>query len=272
VINVSVLITTLNAADSLPACLASLKDFDEVIIIDSNSSDKTQKIAQEHCATFINYQWDGQYPKKRQWCLDNLDIRNEFIFFVDADEVLTSELIEEIKYLNFDVAGYFVRGHYVWKNKTLKHGLKNNKLALFHRHKIEFPVVDDLDIEGMGEIEGHYQPVLKDLYKHEPIGQLKSGLQHNAYEDTERWNARHLRYAQWEADMIRRNAYPKDPNRMRECLKNRFRQLPMRGLIAFCHSYFLKLGFLDGLAGYEFAQSRRQYYQMVKTALSANKS
>lgn len=270
-IKVSVLVTTLNAADILPDCLTVLKDFNEIIVIDSNSQDGTQDIAQNFGAKFVNYEWDKKYPKKRQWCLDNIDIKNDFVFFVDADEVLTSDLIEEIKSLDLNTAGYFVKGNYIWRNKILKYGLKNNKLVLLNRHKIEFPVIDDLDIEGMGEIEGHYQPVLKKAYQSEVIGQLKSCLYHDAYDNQAQWESRHKRYAAWEAGMIKRQAYPKDPSALRELIKSTFRRLPARGFIAFCHSYILKLGFLDGIAGYQFARSRWRYYQMVSAALSANK-
>lgn len=270
--NISVLITTLNAAEELSACLTSLTGFDDVIVIDSKSQDSTQDIAHHFDARVVNYEWNGAYPKKRQWCLDHLEIKNDYIFFVDADEVLTLDLIAEIKSLDLSAAGYFVRGNYLWQDKILNHGLKNNKLVLFDRHKIEFPVVNDLDIEGMGEMEGHYQPILKDRYKNETVGQVTSCLHHNAYDNPAQWEARHKRYAAWEAQMIKRDAYPKDPSSLREILKNTFRKLPARGFIAFCHSYILKLGFLDGVAGYQFARSRWHYYQMVSNALKTNKS
>lgn len=258
--NVSVLITTLNEEARLRACIEALRGFDDIIVIDSGSHDKTVEIAAQCGAWVSEYKWNGAYPKKRQYCLENLNIKHDYVFFVDADEIVTPALIEEIKALDFKAAGYFVRGQYVWKGRVLKHGMTNNKLALFNRHKIEFPVIDDLDIEGMGEIEGHYQPVLKAAYAYEEIGQLHNPLIHDAYEG---WQERHRRYAQWEAAMIKRGAYPKDPNAFRQILKQVFRRLPLRGFIAFFHCYFLKAGFLEGRAGFNFARSRLQYYQMV---------
>jgi len=267
-INVSVLITTLNEAERLPRCLAALKGFDEIIVIDSNSADTTKQVVQSFGAQYVNYKWSGQYPKKRQWCLDNLDIKNDFVFFVDADEIITSELVEEIKALDFSAAGYFVKGKYIWNNQILNHGLKNNKLALFNRHKVEFPVIDDLDIKGMGEIEGHYQPVLKSTVSRETICQLRSELLHDA---SGGWQERHQRYAYWEAEMIKRNAYPKDPSALRQSLKKVFRRIPLRGFIAFCHSFIWKRGFLDGRAGFDFAVSRMRYYKIVSAALKTNR-
>ncbi len=270
-IPVSVLVTTLNEERNLARCLAALKDFDEIIVIDSHSHDKTVEIAKKHSASIRFFQWNHHYPKKRQWCMDNLKTKNDFIFFVDGDEEVTPELLKEISVLDFSCAGYFVKGRYCWREKMLDHGLKNNKLALFNRHKIEFPAVDDLDIPGMGEMEGHYQPVLKADYKHEKFGQLQNPLNHFAYEDYQNWQKRHERYAMWEAAMISRKSYPKDPVVWREKLKSRFRRMPLRPWAAFIHSYVIKAGFLDGIAGWSFARSRFTYYASVNRALNANK-
>lgn len=277
-INVSVIITTLNEAQNLPRCLTALKDFDEVIIVDSGSVDETQNIAAQHHATFHDYQWNGAYPKKRQWCLDNITTKHDYIFFVDADEEVTTDLVAEIKNLDFQKSGYFVKGRYCWDGKILTYGLQNNKLALFHRYQFEFPVIDDLHDFSMGEMEGHYQPVLKEGGEHCQIGQLKQSLNHfahdshDAHENCDKWRNRHQRYAAWEAGMIVNKAYPKEVSPYRQILKDVFRKLPCRGVVAFIHCYILKLGFLDGRAGFHFAKSRWTYYQMVSAALKTNKA
>lgn len=262
---------TLNEAHNLPRCLVALQGFDEIIVIDSGSTDSTVEVAKNFGARIENFQWNGAYPKKRQWVLDNINIKNNFIFFVDADEEVTPDLIKEIKNLDFKAAGYFVKGQYIWNGQPLKYGLKNNKLVLFNRHKIKFPIVEDLTIEGMGEIEGHYQPILKKAYKNERLNHLKFPLHHFAYENGQAWEDRHVRYAHWEAQMIKRKAYPKEPHQGRDILKNIFRYFPWRGCIAFGYSYFFKLGFLDGKVGYDFAKSRTAYYRMVANALKSSR-
>ena len=266
-IPVSVIITTLNEAKNLARCLEAVKHFDEIIVVDSGSTDETVKIAQKFGVRVERFEWNGQYPKKRQWCLDSLNIKYDFVFWVDGDEQVSPMLMTEIYQLDFSAAGYFVRGIYAGEEGYLFHGLQNNKLALFNRHKIKFPVVNDLDIDGMGEIEGHYQPVLKPSFQSDKILQLKEPVFHYAYEDDEAWQGRHARYALWEAGMIARDAYPKDPNKSRELLKSLFRKMPLRGVIAFCHSYFLKSGYKDGRDGLKFAKSRYDYYTMVATEL-----
>lgn len=258
-IPVSVIIVTKNEAGRIGRCLSALRAFGEIIVVDSQSTDETQNLARRHGAQIVDFIWNGQYPKKRQWCLDHLDLKHDFVFFVDADEIVTPDLIAEIRALDFTAAGYFVRGRYVFENRPLKFGLCNNKLALIDRRKMEFPVVNDLDIPGMGEIEGHYQPVLKFGREAEKIGQLKAPLLHYAYEDKAGWQARHMRYAAWEHGMNAHKAWPQDAR----LAKRVFKTLPFQAAAAFIHAYVLKLGFLDGSAGFKFARSRYWYYRMI---------
>ena len=259
-IPVSVIVTTKNEEKNLSRCLASLERFDEVIVVDSQSTDTTADIARSFGVLVMPFVWNGAYPKKRQWCLDHLRLKHDRIFFLDADEEASADLCDEIAALDWSCAGYFVKGAYVLNGRTLRFGLKNNKLCLFDRHKIHFPVVDDLDLPGMGEMEGHYQPVLKDGVT-EKLGTLQTHVLHHAMEDSLRHDLRHDGYAAWERGMRQRNAYPADITPMRRLLKRCFTRLPWRPFAAFLHSYVLKLGFLDGAAGYSLAKSRLSYYR-----------
>ncbi len=266
---VSVIIATKNEAKRIDKCIDALKAFDEIIVVDSGSTDGTQDIAQGCGATVIPYKWNGAYPKKRQWCLDHLALRHDWIFFVDADEIVTEKMVEDIRALfakgHPDCDGYFVPGRYVLNGRTQRFGLVNNKLALLDRRRFEFPVVNDLGLPGMGEMEGHYQPVPctgRDV----KIGQLKSWMLHDAYGSPEEWLARHRRYAAWEAGMNTRGAWPEDPVKVRQVLKRMFRIMPLRSHIAFLHSYFLRLGFLDGFNGLRLAADRYRYYRLISHA------
>lgn len=260
-IPVTVLVTTKNEEHNLARCLAALERFDEVIVVDSNSEDSTSDIARSFGATLVPFTWNGHYPKKRQWCLDTLPLKHDRVFFVDADEEVTSALCDEIAALDWRCAGYFVKGAYVIDGKVLRFGLKNNKLCLFDRRLVEFPVVDDLDIPGMGEIEGHYQPVLK--AGRGSLGSLKQSLHHYAMEDWDRWWLRHKGYAKWQAQVEARNVLPKENSMLRHCLKSFFNKIPVRSSAAFFHSYIIKGGILDGLAGIKLAISRKMYYDNI---------
>jgi glycosyltransferase involved in cell wall biosynthesis len=265
-IPVSVLVVTRNEALCIGVCLAALRGFSEVIVIDSASADSTKERAAAHGAKIVDFVWNGAYPKKRQWCLDNLELAHDWVLFVDADEIITAENMIEIAKLFEKGApaccGYFLSGQYVSGGRVLRHGLRNGKLALFNRRQLAFPVVNDLGLP-LGEIEGHYQPARKKAFRNARIGHLNAPLLHYADCKGEKWQARHRKYAAWEAGMNRRSAWPADPVPARESLKRLFRAAPLRPQIAFAHSYFLKLGLLDGRAGYDFARSRAEYYRMV---------
>lgn len=257
---ISVVVVTKNAAEMLRHCLMALSDFYHVVVADSNSEDESVTIAESLGIPVEDFTWNGQYPKKRQWCLDHLEELREYVFFIDADEIVTAELVAEIKSLGGDKAGYFVQGQYMFENKLLRHGMRNNKLCLISHSEIQFPVVDDLDIKGMGEIEGHYQPVLKQK-KRDEFGTLKAPLIHYAYDVN--WDERHQRYACWQAAVEARKALPGDVTLIRKTLKIIFSIAALRPAMAFLHSYIFKMGFLDGGAGYRFALSRYRYYRMI---------
>lgn len=267
-IPISVIIVTKNEAQRIAATLSALSGFEDIWVVDSKSRDATRDIAFQQGAQVVNYTWDGQYPKKRQWVLENCSLKYERIFFVDADEIVTPDLVSEIASLDWQCAGYFIKGRYMSGGKILRYGLHNNKLCLFDRRKIEFPVVDDLDLEGMGEIEGHYQPMLKAGHEREAIGQLLTPILHDALDDMQSWRTRHLRYAKWEAGMNKKNTWPRDPKVLRQILKIIFRGMPFRDLVAFIHCYVFALGFLDGRAGYEFAKRRGAYYRMINDSIN----
>lgn len=268
-IPVSVIVMTRNEAARLPRCLAALKDFSEVFVVDSASTDGTQAAALEYGARVIPYVWDRRYPKKKQWCLDHLPFSHDWVFYVDADEVVSAELKEELRAL-FSAGpkkdGYFIAGRMVWQGRILRHGMHNNKLCFFNRHKFIYPAVDDLGLPGMGEVEGHYQPVPRPGCAGVRLGKLSAAMEHYGADDPEEWLARHRRYALWEAGMNARKAWPRDALALRQALKTIFRTLPRRDLAAFIHAYIWKRGFLDGRAGLDYARKRAAYYRMIRNA------
>ena len=94
---VSVIIPVRNEAKNLPRCLQALKDVGEVYVIDSQSSDDTVEIARSHGAKVVQFHYRGGWPKKRQWAINTLPLTHDWILLLDADEVLTPELAEEIR-------------------------------------------------------------------------------------------------------------------------------------------------------------------------------
>lgn len=266
-IPVSAIVVTKNEAKRIESCLEALKGFAEVLVVDSESADATQELARKSGAGVVCFKWNGQYPKKRQWILDNVSLKYDWAFFVDADEIVTPELVREIRDLFSSgqppYAGYFVTGRYLVDGQVLRFGMPNRKIALFDKIKMEFPVVDDLDIPGMGEIEGHYQPVLKNPCFR--IGYMKNFLIHDAFGDERAWRFRHEKYARWEAGMNRKGAWPADPVLWRDGVKRVFRVLRFRAELMFLLGYILKMGFFDGKYGKKLAVSKYKYYKLISS-------
>src|SRR5437868_10268505 len=135
-IPVSVVIAVKNEAKNLPRCLESVRNFGEVVVIDSQSSDATIDIARARGANVVQFYYGGGWPKKRQWGLDNLPLRHEWILLLDADESVTPELIAEIRLAvtQCEIDGYYIGLDLFFLGKRLRHcGASFYKLCLFRR-------------------------------------------------------------------------------------------------------------------------------------------
>ena len=87
----SVLVPVKNEAENLRACLTTVAFADEVVVIDSASSDRTPEIAREAGARVVQFDWNGEFPRKKNWALENVPWRNAWVLIIDADERITPE-------------------------------------------------------------------------------------------------------------------------------------------------------------------------------------
>ncbi|MBP2296722.1 glycosyltransferase family 2 protein [Azospirillum rugosum] len=263
-IPVSVVVMTRNEAANLPHCLPALGRFAQVFVVDSGSSDGTVSIARSLGATVVPFRWNGRYPKKKQWCLDHLPFRHDWVLFVDADERLDETLVAEIARLMEDGprhAGYFIDGRPVFLGQRLRFGAGNRKLALLDRRRARFPEVPDLDVAAMWEVEGHYQPEIAGS-----VGRLRHAMEHADEKPLSAWFDRHNRYSDWEAALRadgRMAALIGKETGLRRWLKRVLHRAPGRPMLVFLHAYLLRLGFLDGRAGLHHALARAFYYWQV---------
>jgi Glycosyl transferase family 2 len=260
-IPVSVIVVTKNAASILPQCLAALAGFDEVIVVDSKSHDRTKSIARNLTIDVVPFQWNGQYPKKRQWVLDHVPTRHKWILFVDADEIVTMQLMQEISEILNDPkhSAYFIKGQPIFCHQSLGHGRWNNKIVLFKRSRVHYPEFPDADIAAMGEMEGHYQPVVQGS-----IGQLRYPMIHKCAETMDEWIDRHQRYATWQAEIEMRGIdLAVTESGMRGVMKRAFQWCGGRAAVAFLDSYIVCQGFRDGMVGLHYAIARGWYYWLI---------
>ena len=261
----SVVVMTKDEEANIAKCLRSVAEFDQVFVVDSGSRDRTCGIAGAMGATVVPFSWNGRYPKKKQWCLDVLPFRHDWVLYVDADEEVTPPLADEIARALEGPrrhAGYFVGYDYVFLGRVLRHGHRVYKLVLLDRRRARFPERDDLDVVHMWEVEGHYQPRVDGS-----VGVLRHRMRHDDHADLFHYFERHNRYSDWEAALRRRGALldagEPQPG-ARRALKALFARLPVKGPLAFVHSYLWRGGFLDGRAGFHYALARGFYYWQIR--------
>jgi glycosyltransferase involved in cell wall biosynthesis len=263
-IPVSVLVPAKNEEANIEACLGSLHEFAEVVVVDSSSTDRTEEIARQEGARVVNFAWNGTYPKKKQWALENVDFAHPWVLLVDADEQVTPELAAEIREtLRMPrQAGYFAGLDYVFMGKLLRHGQRVYKLVLFDRTRARFPEHGDLDIDVTGDNEVHVHVV----FAGRP-GLLKGRILHHDHDTLFHYFDRHNRYSEWEAKLRLRGELPRrdelQPG-VRGVLKRAFAVLPFKGTLAFLAFYIGRFGFLDGRAGYHYAVAKANYYWQIR--------
>ena len=120
---ISVIVPVKNEAENLARCLPALAWADEVFVVDSQSADETARVAAEHGASVVQFHFNGSYPKKKNWALENLPFRNEWVLIVDADEVVVPELAEEIarRTAADEADGFYLNMKYFFLGRRIRH-------------------------------------------------------------------------------------------------------------------------------------------------------
>ncbi|MDN4490653.1 glycosyltransferase family 2 protein [Demequina sp. SYSU T00068] len=257
----TVLVQTKNEQAAIGICLEGLSAFDEVIVVDSNSTDRTVEVALSHGAEVVNFTWNGEYPKKKQWQIEHLRTRHPWLLFIDADESPSAQLVDSIRnFVNSDpnASAAQLRLEYHFAGRALRRGHRVKKTVLLHRDRSRFEPIDDLNIPGMGELEGHYQPTCDG-----PVVTLRGLLRHDDVDPVRTWFDRHNRYSDWEA-ALRLQSERRRGNREQRSRQGRlFQRVPFKPLVFFVYSYVLRGGVLDGRAGFDYAFALASYYWQI---------
>jgi glycosyltransferase involved in cell wall biosynthesis len=261
---ISVLIPVRNEKTNIVACIESVRWADEIVVVDSGSSDGTIELAKKSGATVVDFRWNGKFPKKKNWALENVAWKNEWVLILDADERITAELAAEIQaeIKNPQADGYFINRRFIFLGKWIRHCgyYPSWNLRLF-RHKLgRYEKVQTSDTAS-GDNEVHEHIVLSGAAAY-----LKNDMLHYAYPDIYTWMEKHNRYSNWEAEVEvcgdqlgSANAGIGGNLSARRKLRIWSRRLPFRPTLRFFYSYILKLGFLDGRAGYMFCRLLATY-------------
>lgn len=271
---ISVLIPAKNEAGNLAACLASVAFCDDLVVVDSGSTDGTREIAERAGARVVDFRWDGQFPKKKNWALANVAWRHDWVFIIDADERATPELEAAMRAVVAGAtpshAGYYVNRRFWFLDGWLNHcGYYPSWNLRFFRHHLgryERAAASDT---GSGDNEVHEHVELQGT-----AGYLAGEMEHYAFPDIATWVEKHNRYSNWEARQqieAERSAAPVGLD-VGLARKRRLRRLawrlPFRPALRFFYHYLWRAGFLDGYRGFVFCRLMA-WYEFLSAAKAA---
>lgn len=258
---ISILIPAKNEAGNLRACIQSARFADEIVVIDSASTDGTPDLARSLGAEVVDFKWDGRFPKKKNWALANIPWKHEWVFILDADERITPELAEELRQMVKAPTcdGFYVNRRFWFLDGWLLHcGYYPSWNLRFFRHRVgryeQFAGVGDTH---SGDNEVHEHVLLEGR-----SGHLKHEMEHYAFPTISIWLEKHNRYSNWEARLIESTAGGLEASQAaitpelarKRRLKHLAGRMPFRPWLRFFYHYIVRAGFLDGYRGYVFCR------------------
>jgi glycosyltransferase involved in cell wall biosynthesis len=232
-------------------------------VVDSQSTDRTVEIAEDLGAKVVQFYYQGGWPKKKNWAIENLPFENEWVLILDADECLPPEAEEEIREIVQNSqdpnAGYWINRRYFFMGRPLRHAyFPNWNLRLFKHRLGRYEKITEAET-GSGDHEIHEHIVVNGT-----TGKLRSIMDHHAFPTIESFVEKHNRYSNWEA--VVESTCKDDPHSLqndqvkgKRRLRRIFRMLPFRPTLRFLYVYIWQKGFLDGWPGYVFARLHGQY-------------
>ena len=236
----SVIIIVKNEADNIGACIASVAWADEIIVVDSGSSDATVEICRGLGAKVFVHDWPGYGPQKNR-ALDYAS--HDWVLSLDADERVTPELRAEIESVlqNPQADGYEISRLSSFCGRFMHHSgwSPDFVLRLFRRSKGRF---SDALVHESVQLEGR-------------TARLRQKLLHYSYRDFDDVLAKLNNYSGAAAVMLERRGK-----------RGSLAQAVLHGGWAFFRTYFLRAGFLDGQEGFMLAvmNAENSYYRYIK--------
>ena len=259
--NVSILILTLNEEANLPECLQSVKWSDDIVVLDSFSSDRTVKIAEEMGVRVVQRRFDN-WSAHQNWALSEIPFKYPWVFYLDADERMTKELKDELVFIatdsnRSDVAYYCGRRN-MFMGRWIRHAMPPGMIMrLFRPPHVRFERL----VNPVPVIDG-------------PHGYLRGMLIHyNFSKGISEWIDKHNRYSQLEAQEgmklllqpseTQPGLFSADRALRRRALKNLSFRLPWRPFMKFLYLYVGQRGFMDGRAGFTYCMLQSFYEYMI---------
>lgn len=262
---ISVIVPIKNEASNLQRCLKSVQWAAQIIVIDSASTDGSSKIAEAFGCEIVQFEFNGTWPKKKNWALENIPFANEWVLVLDADEVLPPEAEIEISAItqavDSPIVGYWINRRFMFMGKWLRHAYYPNwNMRLFKHSCGRYEKLTE-SATSSGDNEVHEHVVISG-----PTGRLAFEMDHYAYPTINTFVEKHNRYSNWEA-RVALDSRLSGSNAslqavdvgLRRKLKIASHTLPFRPLLRFLYVYIWQHGFLDGKRGYYFARLHAVY-------------
>ncbi|HEX6279180.1 MAG TPA: glycosyltransferase family 2 protein [Pyrinomonadaceae bacterium] len=244
--NISAVIIAFNEADNIGDAIRSVEWADEILVVDSESTDDTRDIAASLGAKVIVQPWLG-FSRQKQFATDQA--ANDYILSIDADERVTPELRDEILEIARNTGtkdGYTIPRLSIYMGRQIRHSgwYPDRQLRLFDRRRGRWNdrvVHESLVMEQGAE-----------------VGRLEKDLHHFTVRD-----------AQHHAQMIAERYAPLSALQAhKEGKRGSVAKAVVSGWAAFLRSYVFKLGFLDGEAGYCIAMFAAHYARLKNLILA----
>jgi glycosyltransferase involved in cell wall biosynthesis len=260
---ISIYILTYNEEIDIAPCIESAQLSDDIIVIDSYSTDRTVEIASQYPVTIKQHKFES-HGKQRTWMLQEVPCKYEWVYILEADERMTPELFKECIEATLNtknIIGYYVAERVIFMGRWIKHCTQypRYQMRLFNKGRVWFTDFGHTEREVC---EGKTS-FLKGTYPHYTSGKGIS-----------RWLEKHNRYSTDEAKETIRQQQEGNINwqaiffgqsevEKRRALKDLSLRLPLRPLIRWVYMYFFLGGILDGKAGFAWCILQAFYEYLI---------
>lgn len=258
----SIYILTYNEELDIAACIESAQLSDDVIVVDSISSDRTVEIADRYPVRIIQHAFES-HGRQRTWMIKEVPTKYEWVYILEADERMTPELFAECleAIQTSESVGYYVAERVMFMNRWIRYCTQypRYQLRLFHKDKVWFSDYGHTEREVCDGQTGF----LKETYPHYTCskGLARWIEKHNRYSTDEAVETLHQLQAgtvNWQNLFWGRSEVER-----RRALKDLSLRLPGRPLVRFIYMYLLLGGFLDGKAGFTWCTLQAFYEYLI---------
>ena len=258
----SIYILTHNEEIDIAACIESAQLSDDIIVVDSISSDRTVEIAQQYPVRIVQHAFES-HGRQRTWMLQELETKHEWVYILEADERMTPELFQECLQAieREEYIGYYVAERVMFMNHWIRRSTQypRYQMRLFRKDKVWFTDYGHTEREVCSGPTGF----LKETYPH-----------YTCSKGLNRWIDKHNRYSTDEAAETLRQLevgsvswkklfFGETEVEKRRALKDLSLRLPFRPIVRFFYMYFFLGGCLDGRAGFAWCTLQAFYEYLI---------